>query len=248
MLTTADFNLHITVWSLTSKTVYYVDDPKDPVNGVSFTHDGKYLAVARRKACKDRVGIYHCGTWELVKGFAVDTVDLVELQWSPDDRCVGRRAAGMGGWGWGAAPWAPGVHVSWRLQRGSTSPLHLRLRGGYPSVLVIRDTIMQYGLLVYSADGHKQQKFEVRRCPLPLPHRSPHQRVACAPRCPMRCSAQAYKYCLGIKSMCFSPNGQFLALGSYDEKVCCVAGARPAPVAAGLHLTVPCRLFARRVC
>lgn len=86
VLTTADFNLHITVWSLTSKTVYYVDDPKDPVNGVSFTHDGKYLAVARRKACKDIVGIYHCGTWELVKEFPVDTVDLVELQWSPDDR------------------------------------------------------------------------------------------------------------------------------------------------------------------
>ena len=92
-------------------------------------------------------------------------------------------------------------------------PCHTHL-----SVLVIRDTIMQYGLLVYSADGHKQQKFEVGSAA------SAVQDVPCAPLTGWRdtagaCAVQAYKYCLGIKSMAFSPNGQFLALGSYDEKV-----------------------------
>jgi len=87
ILTTAEFNIHITIWSLTSQTVYYIENPKDPVNGVSFAHDGKYMAVARRKACKDFIAVYSCESWELVKEFQVDTQDLVEIQWSPDDRC-----------------------------------------------------------------------------------------------------------------------------------------------------------------
>lgn len=73
------------------------------------------------------------------------------------------------------------------------------------SVLAIRDNIMQYSLLIYTADGHKQQKY------------------------------QAYKHCLGIKSMVFSPSGQFLALGSYDEQArivnhltwTCIAAYKP---------------------
>ena len=36
--------------------------------------------------------------------------------------------------------------------------------------------------------------------------------------CRSACVRQAYKHCLGIKSMAFSPSAQFLALGSFDEK------------------------------
>lgn len=30
----------------------------------------------------------------------------------------------------------------------------------------------------------------------------------------------AYEHALGIKSLCWSPSGQFLGVGSYDQKVC----------------------------
>lgn len=49
--------------------------------------------------------------------------------------------------------------------------------------------LLQYELLLYSLDG----------------------------RCLSRYSA--YEFALGIKSVCWSPSSQFLAIGSYDEKV-----------------------------
>ena len=51
---------------------------------MDFSHDGKYLAVAERKECKDFVSIYYCETWELVKQFGVDTEDLCDLKWCAD--------------------------------------------------------------------------------------------------------------------------------------------------------------------
>lgn len=47
----------------------------------------------------------------------------------------------------------------------------------------------QYNLLLYSVDGRCMATFK------------------------------AYEYALGIKSVCWSPSSQFLAIGSFDEKV-----------------------------
>lgn len=54
VLTTADFQLHMTIWSLVRKSMYYVKHPKLQAGGVAFSPDGKYMAVATRSDCKVR--------------------------------------------------------------------------------------------------------------------------------------------------------------------------------------------------
>jgi len=35
--------------------------------GVQFSADGKFLALAERRDCKDFVSLFDCSTWQLVK-------------------------------------------------------------------------------------------------------------------------------------------------------------------------------------
>lgn len=142
ILTTADFHLRITVWSLVTKSVSYIKYPKDCKQGIDFTKDGKYMALAERRDCRDFISVFACNTWQLVKHFATETQDLCGVEWSPDGR-----------------------------------------------VLCVWDSLLEYNLLLYSVDGRCMATFK------------------------------AYEYALGIKSVCWSPSSQFLAIGSYDEKV-----------------------------
>ena len=67
---------------------------------------------------------------------------------------------------------------------------HLSSKQIVPKLLIDSSYIcFQYQLLLYSMDG----------------------------RCLSRYSA--YEFALGIKSVCWSPSSQFLAVGSFDEKV-----------------------------
>ncbi|XP_071487099.1 WD repeat-containing protein WRAP73-like [Diadema antillarum] len=142
ILTTAEFNLRITVWSLVNRSVSYIKYPKEAKQGMHFSKDGKYLALAERRDCKDFISVFACNTWQLVKHFETDTRDLAGLEWSPDGR-----------------------------------------------VLCVWDSLLEYNLLLYSVDGRCMATF------------------------------RAYEYALGIKSVCWSPSSQFLAIGSYDQKV-----------------------------
>jgi hypothetical protein len=81
----SDFQLHATVWSLRDCSKYIIRHPKLGSEGFSFTSDGNFLAVAERTDCKDAVGIYNCDSWELVSHFQVDSYDLTEILWSPDN-------------------------------------------------------------------------------------------------------------------------------------------------------------------
>ncbi|XP_064611407.1 WD repeat-containing protein WRAP73-like isoform X1 [Liolophura sinensis] len=142
ILTTAEFHLRITVWSLLNKTVSYIKYPKQCQKGVDFSTGGKYMALAERRDCKDYVSVFACSTWELVKHFETATEDLAGLEWSPDGR-----------------------------------------------VLAVWESLLQYKILIYSVDG--------------------------------RCLAtySAYDHALGVKSVAWAPTSQFLAIGSYDQKV-----------------------------
>ncbi|KAL5015357.1 hypothetical protein ScPMuIL_009627 [Solemya velum] len=142
ILSTADFHLRITVWSLLTKSVSYIRYPKQCQKGIDFSSGGKYMALAERRDCQDKISIFACGSWELVKHFDTDTDDLEGLSWSPDGR-----------------------------------------------VLCVWDAPLNYKVLLYSVDG--------------------------------RCIAQysAYSNALGVKSIAWSPTSQFLAIGSYDQKV-----------------------------
>lgn len=90
ILTCADFQLRITIWSLTNKSghVAYIKYPKYSNKGLDFTRDGKYMALAERRDCKDYISIITTDTWELVKNFAVDTKQLADIKWSPDGRVL----------------------------------------------------------------------------------------------------------------------------------------------------------------
>jgi WD40 repeat protein len=88
VLTSSDFSLRLTIWSLVDRSSAYIRQPKFAAKGCEFSHDGRFLAVVERREYKDMIGIYATDTWELVKHFAVDAVDLEDLAWSPDDRFI----------------------------------------------------------------------------------------------------------------------------------------------------------------
>jgi WD40 repeat protein len=74
VLTSADFQLRTTVWSLVSQQVHYLKFPKFPCKvGCAFSGDGAYMAVLERSECKDRIGIFACKTWDMVGNFAIAT-------------------------------------------------------------------------------------------------------------------------------------------------------------------------------
>ncbi|VTJ91880.1 Hypothetical predicted protein, partial [Marmota monax] len=79
--------LRITVWSLCTKSVSYIKYPKACQQGVTFTRDGRYMALAERRDCKDYVSIFVCSDWQLLRHFDTDTQDLAGIEWAPNG-CV----------------------------------------------------------------------------------------------------------------------------------------------------------------
>ncbi|KAG6415977.1 hypothetical protein SASPL_123398 [Salvia splendens] len=88
ILTTSEFQLRLTVWSLLNTACIHLQWPKHGSKGVSFTKDGKFAAICTRRDCKDYVNLLSCHTWEIMGVFAVDTLDLADIQWSPDDSAI----------------------------------------------------------------------------------------------------------------------------------------------------------------
>ncbi|KAF6989705.1 hypothetical protein CFC21_007007 [Triticum aestivum] len=142
ILTTSEFQLRLTVWSLVNTACVHVQWPKHAARGVSFTKDGKFAAICTRRDCKDYINLLSCHSWEIMGVFSVDTLDLAGVEWSPDDSAI----------------------VAW-------------------------DSLLEYKVLIYSPDG----------------------------RCLFKYSA--YESGLGVKTVGWSPCGQFLAVGSYDQSV-----------------------------
>nr|GEY19829.1 hypothetical protein [Tanacetum cinerariifolium] len=62
--------------------------PKHASKGVSFTKDGSFAAICTRRDCKDYVNLISCHSWEIMGVFAVDTLDLADVEWSPDDSAI----------------------------------------------------------------------------------------------------------------------------------------------------------------
>ncbi|KAL2103361.1 hypothetical protein ACEWY4_000229 [Coilia grayii] len=142
ILNTTEFHLRITVWSLCNKSVSYIKYPKACEKGMDFSADGRYMALAERRDCKDWISVFVCNGWVLLRHFETDTQDLAGLQWSPNG-CV----------------------------------------------LAVQDSCLEYKVLLYSLDGRLLSTYS------------------------------AYDWSLGIKGLTWSPSSQFLAIGSYDQKV-----------------------------
>jgi len=142
VLTSASFNLRLTVWSLINKSISYIRYLKNAVDCVDFSKDGKYLAVGECRKCKDYISVYNVASWDLLKLFEIDTDELAGIKWSPDSRVI----------------------VAW-------------------------ENCLWYKLFIYTVDG---------RC---------------------LTTYKPYEFGLGIKSVAWSPTSQFLAVGSYDQKL-----------------------------
>jgi hypothetical protein len=52
VLTTSEFQLRITVWSLISEQTHYLEFPKYAGAGCAFSDDGTLMAVLERRDCK----------------------------------------------------------------------------------------------------------------------------------------------------------------------------------------------------
>nr|XP_036855650.1 WD repeat-containing protein WRAP73 isoform X5 [Manis javanica] len=87
ILNTTEFHLRITVWSLCTKSVSYIKYPKACQQGISFTRDGRYMALAERRDCRDHVSVFVCSDWQLLRHFDADTQDLAGIEWAPNG-CV----------------------------------------------------------------------------------------------------------------------------------------------------------------
>jgi WD40 repeat protein len=83
ILTTSDFSLRITVWSLMNKSVSYMKYPKSIANCYQFSADSKYMLLGERRDCKDFCSIFACDNWQLLKHFEVDTENFEGLSWCP---------------------------------------------------------------------------------------------------------------------------------------------------------------------
>lgn len=85
IITTSDFQLRLSVWSLVSHAgPLYIHYPKHASKGVSFTRNGQLMACALRKDCNDSIAIFSCATWAPVVSFPAATSDLSDLAWSLD--------------------------------------------------------------------------------------------------------------------------------------------------------------------
>lgn len=84
ILTTSEFSLRITVWSLMNKSVSYMKYPKNITKCYEFSRDRKYMLLAERRDCKDYCSVFACENWQLLKHFEVNTDNLEGLAWCPN--------------------------------------------------------------------------------------------------------------------------------------------------------------------
>lgn len=146
VLTMSDFHVRLTLWSLVNKSVSYIKYPKLTHGGLEFSPDGRYMALAERRDCKDHLSIFDSDKWSLAHHFPVATKDLAGLSWSPSG-----------------------------------------------SVICVWESCLNYQLFLYTLDGQNVASY--------TPYSDPSQ------------------FGLGARVVSWSPTGQFLAVGGYDQKV-----------------------------
>ncbi|CAI2728854.1 unnamed protein product [Schistosoma spindalis] len=144
-LTTTDFYLRITVWSISEVSVSYLKFPKACANNLAFCPGGRYLALLERRNFQDHLSLFDCRLqWTILWNMTLETDDAVGVVWSPDGRYI-----------------------------------------------LVYDNCLRYKVSIYSVGGKHLSTY---------------------------CAYKPTQELLGIKSVSWSPTGQLLALGSYDQK------------------------------
>jgi WD40 repeat protein len=76
----------VSIYNLTDKSVSYLRNPKlSNRRGCVFSSNGKLMALLERHDCKDAIGIYHCGDWKMMNSITLESFDVIELMWAPND-------------------------------------------------------------------------------------------------------------------------------------------------------------------
>ncbi|CAM9944228.1 unnamed protein product [Ectocarpus fasciculatus] len=84
VVTFSDFSLHMSVWSLSTRQLHTVRQPKAAPGCIAFSPDTLIMAVATRRDCRDHVKLYDTRSWESLGEFTAETVDLTHVDFSPD--------------------------------------------------------------------------------------------------------------------------------------------------------------------
>eukprot|EP00092_Neocalanus_flemingeri_P003731 GFUD01004011.1.p1 GENE.GFUD01004011.1~~GFUD01004011.1.p1 ORF type:complete len:477 (+),score=179.33 GFUD01004011.1:30-1460(+) len=90
VLTLGEWGVVLTVWSLASKSVHYIKNPKmwSTASGtVLYNRDRAYSLVVERREGKDCLNIFSTD-WQLVRHTVLDTEDCAGAAWSPYRDCV----------------------------------------------------------------------------------------------------------------------------------------------------------------
>ncbi|KAL0226438.1 hypothetical protein P9112_013762 [Eukaryota sp. TZLM1-RC] len=88
VITVADFQLRLTIWSLVNRSGRYISYPKFSDKGICFNNDGTLMAVLRRENCKDSVRLYSVENWEQVLEKELSSTDAGNLAFSHDSSCL----------------------------------------------------------------------------------------------------------------------------------------------------------------
>eukprot|EP00127_Corallochytrium_limacisporum_P005907 Clim_evm52s214 gene=Clim_evmTU52s214 len=91
VLTASDFNLKLTVWSLTSRSVHHMASIKSPKRCLAWSPSGALVAVAERNECRDSLSIITTSNWRIRINIDLGTTDCEAISWSPDDAHIAVR-------------------------------------------------------------------------------------------------------------------------------------------------------------
>ncbi|GAB1289313.1 WD repeat-containing protein WRAP73 [Apodemus speciosus] len=166
ILNTTEFHLRITVWSLCTKSVSYIKYPKACQQGLTFTRDGRYLALAERRDCRDYVSIFVCSDWQLLR--------YKVLLYSLDGRLLSAYCAYEWSLGIKSVAWSPSSqflaigsydgkvrllnHVTWKMITEFGHPATINNPKAIPGETELRGPAMDHPARAEHTDQQRDQE------------------------------------------------------------------------------------------
>lgn len=246
ILLTADFNLRLSVWSLVDQACVYLRGPKHAAAGLQFSPDGDALAVLHvRFRGVGREGRAHADGRRRRQLFSAARLTCPRCPVAPSPSAALRLQGLAGRLRLRHLAAARSVGAAHRRRRRPGVGARRRLPGG-----VGQRAVRPPGRRVHAPGARAASPRCSGACVHPLRRcasavwRLPRRAGACPRPGQGECLAafSAYKECLGIKAVAWSPSGQLLALGDYEQVgrwphgqprgVCHVCGGQQAPAGA----------------
>ena len=158
------------------------------------------LSLPQRSDCKDSLAVYDCRTWQPRAQWGLPTADAADLAWSPDGSCL--------------AVWESALHGH---QLCVFTP-EASGRGWAVGQLGWGAVHPPAGLGSSGLHWARAPPGRAWAPPLPAVCASPPLAAACPPaQGECLTTYSAYREMLGVKAVSWSPSGQLLALGDYEQ-------------------------------